>query len=66
MIHKDEIEQRRANTLKIIRTAIRLKHGIAADNELNEVLPRAQAKFDAAVQRGQLPEAADIKKAVGV
>lgn len=66
MIHKDSIDQQRANTLKVIRTAVRLKHSIAADEELNEVLPRAEAKFDAAVLRGQLPAPLDIKKAMGL
>lgn len=66
MIHKDDIEQARANTLKVVRTAIRLKHSIAADEELNDVLPRAQAKFDAAVNRGVLPAPIDVKKALGI
>jgi hypothetical protein len=66
MIHKDDIDQQRANTLKTIRALIRLKHSIAADEELNEKLPLAQSKFDSAILRGQLPSPADIRKAVGV
>lgn len=65
-IHKDRVDQARANTLKVIRTAIRLKHSIAADEELNEVLPRAEAKFNASVLRGELPEPLDVKKALGL
>ena len=65
-VHKDKVDQARANTLKVIRAAVRLKHSIAADDELNEVLPRAQARFDAAVLRGDVPEPLDIKKSLGV
>ena len=42
--------------LKTLRAAVRLKHSIAADNELNTLLPDAEAAFDAAVQRGELPD----------
>jgi hypothetical protein len=52
--------------LKTIRTAVRLRYSIAADEELNEVLPRAEAKFNAAVLRGEVPAALDIKKALGI
>ena len=65
-VQRDKADQARANTLKIIRTAIRLKHSIAADEELNEVLPRAEAKFNAAVLRGDVPAPHDIKKALGI
>lgn len=62
MTPKDNIEQARANMLKTIRTAVRLRHSIAADEELNEILPRAEAKFFKRVQNGELPDALDIKK----
>jgi hypothetical protein len=65
-VHRDKVEQARANTLKVIRMAVRLKHSIAADEELNEVLPRAEAKFNAAVNRGELPAPLDVKKALGI
>ena len=65
-VHRDKVDQARANILKTIRAAIRLKHSIAADEELNEVLPLAQEKFDAAVLRGRLPEPLDVKKALGL
>jgi hypothetical protein len=48
--------------LKTIRTAVRLRHSIAADEELNEILPRASAKFFKKVQSGEIPDALDIKK----
>lgn len=65
-IHRDDVDQARAEALKTIRALIRLKHSIAADRELNELLPRAEAKFNAAVQRGQLLGPAEIKRAVGL
>ena len=63
---RDKVDQARANMLKTIRTAVRLKHSIAADDELNEVLPMAEAKFNAAVMKGRLPEPLDIKRALGI
>lgn len=63
-VHKDKVDQARVNMLKIIRTAIRLRHSIAADEELNELLPMAEARFNAAVMKGQLPEPLDIKRAL--
>lgn len=66
MIHKDKVDLARANMLKTIRTAIRLKHSIAADEELNEMLPMAEARFNASVNRGQLPAPLDIKRALGL
>lgn len=65
-VHKDKVDLQRASMLKIIRTAVRLKHSIAADEELNEVLPKAEAKFNAAVLRGEIPDPAIIRKAIGV
>lgn len=55
-VQKDEYEQARAEMVKTIRSAVRLKHSIEADRELNEVLPKAEKAFNAAVQRGELPE----------
>ena len=65
-VQKLKEDQARANMLKVIRTAIRLKHSIAADEELNEVLPLAEKKFNAALHRGELPAPLDIKKALGI
>lgn len=64
MIHRDNIDQARANMLKTIRTAVRLKHSIAADEELNDVLPRAEAKFFKQIQAGEMPDPLDIKKLI--
>lgn len=41
-----ESEQLKFNALKVARTAIRLRHSLEADNELNEVLPGLEAKID--------------------
>ena len=64
MIHKDNIDQARANMLKTIRAAVRLKHSIAADEELNEVLPRAEAQFFKQIQEGKMPDPLDLKKLI--
>lgn len=65
-MQKDKVDQARANMLKVVRTAVRLKHSIAADNELNDVLPKAEARFNAEIARGQLPAPLDIKRALGL
>lgn len=66
MIHKDKVDQERANLLKAIRAAVRLRHSIAADNELNEVLPRAEAVYNKSIQRGVIPDPVSVKKALGL
>ena len=60
---REKVDQARANALKTIRSAIRLRHSINADNEINEVLPLVEERFDKAVLRGQLPEPLDIMRA---
>lgn len=64
--HKERVDQARANMLKVIRAAVRLKHSLAADEELNEVLPRAEKKFNEAIHRGGLPAPLDIKRVLGL
>ncbi len=61
---KGSIAQEWANRLKVIRTAIRLKHAIAADNELNAVIDVERKKFYAQAMKGQLPAPLDVKKVV--
>ena len=56
----------RVSLLKTIRTAVRLRHSLAADAELNDLLPRAEQKFNAAVLAGRLPDPLDVKKALGI
>lgn len=65
-VHRDDVDQARVNLLKTIRTAIRLRHSINADNEINELLPKAEAKFNAAIMAGRLPDPIDVKKALGL
>lgn len=62
---KTEIEMQQARITKITRTLIRLKHSLAADEEINEVLPDRLDEFAKAVQRGELlelplPEVSDV------
>jgi hypothetical protein len=61
MPRRDKVDQARAEMLKTVRTAIRLKHSLAADRELNDVLPEAERKFNAAVMKGELPGPLDVK-----
>jgi len=60
-MNKDKVELAWANRVKVIRTAIRLRHAIDADNELNEVLAAEKRRFDRAVHNGKLPPALDPK-----
>lgn len=53
MIQKGELEQQRANLMKAARAAIRLKHAIAADNEINEVLPELERRINTALLNGE-------------
>lgn len=59
MRKKTESELERAKVAKTARTLVRLKHSLAADEELNRVLPETLQEFDAAVTRGEL-KALDI------
>ena len=47
------IEREKARILKRARAFIRLKHAEAADDELNEVLPRLEMEIDKAIQSGR-------------
>ena len=50
------IDRERAKLVKRVRSEVRLRHSIAADDELAEILPRLQAEFDAGLQAGKLLE----------
>lgn len=63
---KDLIELRKAALLKAARSAVRLKHSLAADEELNEVLPALEREFNAAVARQELPEVAQLLRSNNV
>lgn len=58
MTPKDDIELRKRALFKAARSAVRLRHSLEADAELNELLPVLERKFDSAVSRGLLPEVA--------
>ena len=66
MTPKDDIALRRAAMLKAARSAVRLRHSLAADAELNEVLPELERKFDASVKNGTLPDVARMLREGGV
>lgn len=60
MNQKDDIELRRSALLKAARSAVRLRHALAADAELNEVLPELERRFNALVLTGELPSVAGL------
>jgi len=59
-VRRSEIQQAKHDMVKLLRNAIRTRHAIEADRELNEILPQAEEMFDAAVRRGRLPEPKDF------
>jgi len=66
MNERDKYEQAKADMFKVLRTAVRLKHSIAADNELNTALPEAERLFDESWNmRQELPDPIDIKDVLG-
>lgn len=56
MKKKSRAELERAKITKAARTLIRLKHSLAADEEINDVLPDTLDEFDNALARGELKE----------
>jgi hypothetical protein len=56
MMKKSEIEMERARAAKIARALIRLKHSLAADEEINAVLPDTLMEFDKSIQSGELKQ----------
>lgn len=63
-VERTSIEQQKWEMVKVARAAIRLSHSIAADRELNEALPRLEREFDISIQRGELPDAIDVRAIV--
>lgn len=53
MRSKDNLEQFKANALKTARTAIRLKHSLKADVEINDRLPGLEAMIEQAFNNGE-------------
>lgn len=54
MFKKSEAELEKAAIIKATRTLVRLKHSLAADREINEVLPDRLDQFNNALQSGTL------------
>lgn len=53
MKETSEIQRQRAAVLKAYRTAIRLKHALAADEEIAVRLPEVERRMDDALARGE-------------
>lgn len=51
---KNKVDQALANRIKVLRTAVRLKYSIMADNELNQRVDEERKKFYKAVQEGRV------------
>jgi hypothetical protein len=58
---KTPAELKRAQIAKAQRTLIRLKHSLAADEEINAVLPDTLDEFDEALARGEFRELGEAK-----
>lgn len=65
MRKKSDAEMQRDRVVKTARTLIRLKHSLAADMEINELLPDTLQEFDEAMSQGRLLTVkADLAKAL--
>jgi hypothetical protein len=51
-----DFDRERANMLKRVRSEVRLKHSLEADDELRVVLPVLTAEFERALQDGVVLE----------
>lgn len=51
-----EIQRQKAAVLKAYRTAIRLKHSLAADDEIARTLPDVEDKINSALALGNVVE----------
>lgn len=54
MQRKTEVEMNRASLAKTARALVRLRHSLAADEEINDLLPGTLQEFDDAVAQGEL------------
>jgi hypothetical protein len=54
MERKTEQELERARVAKVARALVRLKHSLAADEELNSLLPDTLEAFDRSLAQGEL------------
>lgn len=53
-LRQPSLEQVMKNHLKVARSAIRLKHSIAADNELEYLIPELRRSLTAQLQQGKV------------
>ena len=53
MRRKNSVELAKLRMFKLARALVRLKHSLAADEELNQVLPELERRFDRAVVDGK-------------
>jgi hypothetical protein len=53
-LRQPTLDQIMKNHVKVARAAIRLKHSIAADNELESVLPELRARLASQMQQGYI------------
>lgn len=51
-----DVELAWANLVKAIRSQVRLKHSLAADRELNRLIPKIETQFMKAVKAGETRE----------
>lgn len=57
----NKVDRQRRRNIKITRAMIRLKHSLAADDEIEETLEKALKEFDKAVLKGMLPKPVEPK-----
>ena len=55
-----EYERERKKLIKAVRSTIRLKHSLAADDELADVLPQILGEFDKTIAAGKPFELATL------
>jgi hypothetical protein len=55
-----EYERERKKLIKAVRSTVRLKHSLAADDELYDVLPQILGEFDKAIASGKPYELATL------
>lgn len=56
MRKKTPAEMEEARIIKVTRYLIRLKHSLAADEEINELLPDRLEEFSKSLQKGELKQ----------
>lgn len=60
MNKKTDIEMEQFRIAKTVRTLIRLKHSLNADEEINKTLPDTLADFEKSLQSGSLGGLVDL------